>query len=55
MIVANDVSNNKVFGQDTNQVTIINKDFTEFVSSKASKDIIAKFILQNISKEYFKK
>lgn len=52
MIVANDVSNNKVFNQDTNQVRIINKDFTEFASAKESKDRIAKFILQHIIKSY---
>jgi len=50
MIVANDVSNNKVFNKNTNQVTIINKDFTEFASGEESKDNIAKFILQHIIK-----
>lgn len=54
LIVANDVSNNKVFHQDNNEVTIVNRDFVEFASGSASKDIIAKFILQHVNNEYFK-
>ncbi len=52
LIVANDVSNNKVFNQDTNQVIVIKKDFTQFSLSKTSKDNVAKFILQHIINEY---
>ncbi|MCC2625596.1 MAG: phosphopantothenoylcysteine decarboxylase [Burkholderiales bacterium] len=52
IIIANDVSNNKVFNQDTNQVTIINKDFTEFASGVDSKSNIAKFILKHITEEF---
>ncbi len=52
MIVANDVSDNKVFNQDTNQVTIINKDLAEFASEKDSKSNIAKFILKHVVNEY---
>jgi phosphopantothenoylcysteine decarboxylase/phosphopantothenate--cysteine ligase len=52
LIVANDVSNNKVFSQDTNEVTIINQNFTEFASGTQSKELIAKFILNHISDEF---
>jgi phosphopantothenoylcysteine decarboxylase/phosphopantothenate--cysteine ligase len=54
MIVANDVSNNKVFNQDTNQVTIINKEFSEFASEKDNKNNIARFILRHVGIEYTK-
>lgn len=53
LIVANDVSNNKVFNQDTNQVTIIDKNFAQFASSEDSKDSIAKFILKHIEHSYW--
>lgn len=55
LIVANDVSENKVFYQDNNEVTIINQNFLQFASGAAGKNIIAKFILQHIRNEYFKK
>lgn len=52
LIVANDVSNNQVFNQDTNQVIVIKQDFSQFASTKDTKAMIARFILQHIFDEY---
>lgn len=48
MIIANDVSNGKVFGQDDTEIVIITKN-TEEKISKNSKENIAKIIMSRIS------
>ena len=49
LIVANDVSNNKVFGHDNSEVIIIDKLFKVISTLKANKNIIAHEIIKQIS------
>ena len=48
IIVANDVSENKVFNQDYSCVTIIDKDFSQHKLAYATKDEIARGILKHL-------
>lgn len=52
MIVANDVSDNKVFDKDVTKFTILNANKTLHISQNVTKDEAAKIILQNIQQEY---
>ncbi len=49
LIIANDVSNNKVFGHDDNEVIIINKSLNVTTTMRANKNIIAHQIIEHIS------
>ncbi len=49
LIVANDVSNNKVFGHDDNEVIIIDKSLNITITMRANKNIIAHQIIERIS------
>lgn len=51
MIAMNDVSDGKVFGQDTNQLHVISYDKTEYFISLNNKEIVAKELLQIINKK----
>lgn len=49
MIIANDVSNDRVFGKNMNQITIINKSLHQTITDYSEKKILASLILENIA------
>lgn len=48
MIIANDVSNGKVFGQDNSQITLIDKNLNCYPSPLTSKEQLAYFIFTHL-------
>lgn len=50
MIAINDVSDNKVFNQDLNELYIVNKDKNEFFIARNSKELVAQEFLGIIAK-----
>jgi phosphopantothenoylcysteine decarboxylase / phosphopantothenate---cysteine ligase len=52
MIIANDVSNDRMIDKTHGQVTIITKDLQQYDSLYTDKHALALFILQHVSRQF---